>query len=87
MGFAPAASAASTQSVPVKARVTIGFTTDSLTDIEATGLVTGPPFRRGAMELRSRFQGGTATGRFTLTDPTVNGLNVVRLRGRLRFPG
>lgn len=60
--------AASAEVVPVQARVTIGFTNENTTDVEATGLVVGKPFRRGALELRTSFDGATATGRFTLFD-------------------
>ncbi len=56
------------ETVRVNARVVLGFTNDSAVDVEATGLVEGKPFRRGAMELRSRFDGGNANGRFTLFD-------------------
>jgi hypothetical protein len=85
--FALAPAAAVT--VPVQARLVIGFTDVNGADLEAAGLLEGKPFRRGAMELRGKLVDGVANGalrfRGTLDSNSVPAVTVLpaTLRGKL----
>ena len=88
---APGAGAAvpAAETMRVNARVVLGFTNENMVDVEATALVEGRPFRRGAMELRTTFSGAEASGRFTLFDGRggLRGRSVTETPDGVHFAG